>query len=57
MKALASILTAAVVLIGAEVLVKSSKAPAQPTDATQFAAGTLALHGGSGMPPLPPDAF
>ena len=56
MKALASILTAAVVLIGAEVLVKSSKAPA-PTDATQFAAGTLALHGGTGMPPLPPDAF
>lgn len=57
MKAFAWILTAAAILIGADVFVLSTDA-AQPSDATSSAyAGSapIALHGGSGMPTPPPD--
>jgi hypothetical protein len=54
-KALAWILTAAVILIGADVFVASSDAGSTPTDATEQ--GPIALHGGSGMPTPPPDAY
>jgi len=55
-KALASIVTAAAVLIGADVFVRSSDRTAQPTVATSTQ-GKVVLHGGSGMPPPPPDAY
>ena len=55
MKALAWILTAAAILIGADVFVLSSDPTAQP-DATPVEEGQMiALQGGSGMPPPPPD--
>jgi hypothetical protein len=50
-KVLAYILTAATVLIGADVFVMSG----QPADATRVESGPIALHGGTGMPPPPPD--
>jgi hypothetical protein len=64
-KAFAWILTAAAILIGADVFVLSTDA-AQPTDPAagqqqELAAPAeeseplMALHGGSGMPPPPPD--
>ena len=64
MKAFAWILTAAAILIGADVFVLTTDA-AQPTDPAasqqELAAPVedtemrMALHGGSGMPPPPPD--
>ena len=57
MKVLASIVTAAAVLIGADIFVKSSDPAAQPVVATSVPQGTIVLHGGSGMPPPPPDAY
>lgn len=58
MKVLAWILTAAVILIGADVFVMSSDATATPTDATAMGEeGPVSLHGGSGMPTPPPDAY
>lgn len=56
MKALAYIVTAAAVLIGAEVYV-TSNAAAQPADAPTIVKGPMALYGGSGIPPPPPDAY
>jgi hypothetical protein len=62
-KAFAWILTAAAVLIGADVFVPSTDA-SQPTDPTtqqelatpaEESEPLMALHGGSGMPPPPPD--
>ena len=54
MKVLAYILTAAAVLIGADVFVKSYPADQivekAPTEQLQ-----MSLHGGNGMPPPPPD--
>ena len=55
MKAFAWILTSAAILIGADV-VMSSEAAAQTAVATAIEQ-PLALHGGTGIPPLPPDAF
>ena len=49
MKVLAYILTAAAVLVGADVFVLSSSA-APPADVVPMAAGPIALHGGSGIP-------
>lgn len=57
MKALAYILTAAAVLIGADVFVVSADPAAKPTVATSIAQGPIALQGGTGMPPPPPDAY
>ena len=57
MKALAWILTAAAILIGADVFVMSSDGTTEPTDATRIEEGPIALHGGSGMPTPPPDAY
>ena len=64
MKAFAWILTAAAILIGADVFVLSTDA-AQPTDPAaaqqelavpaEESEPLMALHGGSGMPPPPPD--
>jgi hypothetical protein len=56
-KALASIVTAAAVLIGADVFVRSSDRTAQPAVAASVTQGKVVLHGGSGMPPPPPDAY
>ena len=56
MKAFAWILTAAAILIGAEV-VMSPDASAQPASAVLTENGPVALHGGTGMPPPPPDAY
>lgn len=53
MKALAWILTAAAVLIGADVFVMSSDAT-QPADPTRMEQ-PVSLHGGNGMPTPPPD--
>ena len=56
MKAFAWILTAAAVLIGADVFVMSSDAT--PSDATRIEdAGPIALAGGSGIPTPPPNAY
>lgn len=55
MKVLAYILTAAAVLIGADVFVKSvdpSSAAAAPAEQEEQ---LVSLHGGNGMPPPPPD--
>lgn len=57
MKALAYVLTAAAVLIAADVFVVSADPAAQPAVATSIAQGTVVLHGGNGMPPPPPDSF
>ena len=58
MKALAWILTAAAILIGADVFVTSSDGTSTPTDATAMGQeGPVSLHGGSGMPTPPPDAY
>ena len=56
MKALAWILTAAAVLIGADVFVMSSAAP-EPTDATRMEQGPITLIGGNGNATPPPDAY
>lgn len=56
MKVLAYTLTAAAVLVGADVFVMSSDPAAQPTVATAIEQ-PIALHGGTGMPPPPPDAY
>ena len=53
MKVLAYILTAAAVLVGADVFVLSSA----PAEATPVEQGPIALHGGTGMPTPPPDAY
>jgi hypothetical protein len=53
-KALAWILTAAVVLVGADVFVMSSDA-SNPTDRAAIEQGPISLHGGTGMPTPPPD--
>jgi hypothetical protein len=55
-KVLAYILTAAAVLVGADVFVLSSTAETT-SEATPIEQGPIALHGGSGMPTPPPDAF
>ena len=57
MKALAYVLTAAAVLIAADVFVVSADPAAKPAVATSIAQGTVANWGGSGMPPPPPDAY
>ena len=54
-KALAWILTAAAVLVGADVFVMS--ATSEPSDATRIEETTVPIHGGNGYPPPPPDAF
>lgn len=56
MKALAWILTAAAVLIGADVFVMSSD-PAKTDTVVVDQGGPIALHGGSGMPTPPPDFY
>jgi len=53
-KALAWILTAAVVLVGADVFVMSSDA-SMSTDTALTGQGPVSLHGGTGMPTPPPD--
>ena len=52
-KALAWILTAAAVLIGADVFVMSDVN--EPTEATRIEQGPTTLHGGVGGPTPPPD--
>jgi hypothetical protein len=52
-KALAWILTAAVVLVGADVFVMSSDG-SQPTE-TAVTEQPITLHGGTGRPTPPPD--
>ena len=54
MKVLAYILTAAAVLIGADVFVMSSDSSALDAPAVSEEQVT-SLHGGNGMPPPPPD--
>ena len=56
MKVLAYILTAAAVVIGADVFVMSSDG-AQETEPTSIQEAPISLHGGSGMPTPPPDAY
>ncbi len=56
MKALAWILTAAVVLVGADVFVMSSDAN-EPTDATRIEQGPTTLYGGNGNATPPPTAW
>ena len=53
MKALAWILTAAVVLVGADVFVASSDST--PADTTVIEQGPTTLAGGNGRPTPPPD--
>jgi hypothetical protein len=55
-KTLAWILTAAAVLIGADVFVMSSD-PGTTETATIEEDAPVSLHGGSGMPTPPPDAY
>ena len=57
MKALAYILTAAAVLIGADVFVVSADPAAKPTVATSIAQGPVALYGGTDRPTPPPNAY
>ena len=54
MKVLAYILTAAAVVIGADVFVMSAEKEAAPTSIQE---APISLHGGSGMPTPPPDAY
>jgi hypothetical protein len=55
-KVLAYILTAAAVVIGADVFVMSSDAT-EPVDSISSKEAPISLHGGTGMPTPPPDAF
>lgn len=63
MKTLAWILTAAAVLVGADVFVMSSDTTSTEltsTDSTTIAAAAdkpIAMTGGSGIPTPPPDAY
>ena len=57
MKALAWILTAAAILIGADVFVMSSEEGSKPTDGTRIEQGPITLAGGIGAPTPPPDAY
>jgi hypothetical protein len=63
MKTLAWILTAAAVLVGADVFVMSSdSASTEPASATSTTVATgadkpIAMTGGSGIPTPPPDAY
>lgn len=56
MKTLAWILTAAAVLVGADVFVMSSDTSTTTTVAVEDQ-GPIALQGGSGIPTPPPDAY
>ena len=56
MKALAWILTAAAVLIGADVFVMSST-DSVASDDTRIEEAPTTPYGGNGAPPPPPDAY
>jgi hypothetical protein len=60
-KAFAWILTAAALLVGADVFVLAADAAqpssAKPGSSTVAGVAPVALHGGSGMPTPPPDAY
>jgi len=56
MKVLGYILTAAVVLVGADVLVSSADTTSQALTTTARQE-PMSLHGGTGMPTPPPEAY
>ena len=57
MKVLAYILTAAVILVGADVFVMSSDSNTDASNTTTSRYEPVSLHGSSGIPTPPPDAY